>query len=69
MERASETAKVQQGILDGKVDETDIRTMIFDILSSRKKFVYDAKERLTFYIGFLGPVFKFCAVDASTISK
>ena len=32
--------------------------MVFDIFSSRKKFTYDFRERLTLYFGFLGPVYK-----------
>lgn len=40
------------------MDEGDIKTMVFDIFSSRKKFTYDLRERLNLYMGFLGPVFK-----------
>jgi excinuclease UvrABC ATPase subunit len=55
---ASENTKVQESLTDGDVDMSDIKTMVFDIFSSRKKFTYDFRERLTLYFGFLGPVYK-----------
>jgi len=56
--RIVENAKVQESLIDGDVDDNDIKTMVFDIFSSRKKFTYDFRERLTLYFGFLGPVYK-----------
>jgi hypothetical protein len=57
--RREENAKVQDSLIDGDVDDNDIKTMVFDIFSSRKKFTYDFRERLNLYMSFLGPVFKF----------
>jgi len=45
-------------LTDGDVDMSDIKTMVFEIFSSRKKFTYDFRERLTLYFGFIGPVLK-----------
>lgn len=55
-----EKDKVIESLIDGDVDESDIKTMVFDIFSSRKKFVYDFRERLVLYFGFLGPLYRFC---------
>ena len=56
--KKTENKKAQESLVNGNVDESDIITMVFDIFSSRKKFTYDFRERLTLYFGFLGPVYK-----------
>jgi len=41
------------------VDKGDIKSIIFDIFSKRKKFVYGLRERTRLYLGFLGKAAKF----------
>ena len=45
--RRKENDKAQESLADGDVDDSDIITMVFDIFSSRKKFVF-AKINLYF---------------------
>lgn len=51
--RRKENDKAQESLADGDVDDSDIITMVFDIFSSRKKFVF---AKINLYFGFLGPV-------------
>jgi hypothetical protein len=51
-------AKAKASLLDGNVDQSDIKTIVFDIFSKRKQFHYESKERLWLYLGFLVPVLK-----------
>ncbi len=41
MVREKENEKVKESLKDGDVDKTDIQTMVFDIFSSRTKFIYN----------------------------
>jgi len=51
------------------VDISDIKTIVFDIFSKRKKFVYDLKERTMLYLGFLGKAAKFCRCCPKTFKS
>ena len=54
--RELENQKVRESLRDGGVDEDDIKNMVFDIFSSRKKFNYDFSQRLGLYLNFKLPI-------------
>lgn len=58
MTRKLENEKVQASLQDGNVDNSDMRTMMFDIFSSRKKFIFNLKQRLNLYFGYIGHFLK-----------
>ena len=45
---------------DSNVDDSDIMTMVFDIFSSRTKFIYDFKLRLRLYFASFYKLLKVC---------
>jgi hypothetical protein len=42
----------------GKLNQSDIQTIVFDIFRKRRQFDYNIKERVWLYLGFLSPVLK-----------
>ena len=56
MKKDNEKAKAN--LEAGNVDQSDIKTIVFEIFSKRKQFHYKLKERLWLYLGFLAPVLK-----------
>ena len=56
--KSAEVKQAQDSLRDGDVDESDIKTMVFEIFSGRKKFVYGFKQRVNLYFGFLGKILK-----------
>jgi hypothetical protein len=52
--------KVLDNLSSGKVDGDDIKTILFDIFSSRQKFNFSLKERFFLYLGPLKTFLKCC---------
>jgi len=52
--------KTLKSLKDGNIDNEDISNITFDIFSTKKKFVYDLRERIMLYFGFLAPIIKCC---------
>jgi hypothetical protein len=50
--------KAKASLEAGNIDQSDIKTIVFDIFSKRKQFNYKLKERVWLYLGFLAPVLK-----------
>jgi len=44
---------MQEKINEGKIEKGNIASLLFEIYSTRQKFVYDLKERFKLYFGFL----------------
>lgn len=46
------------------MEDKDIRTIVFDIFSRRKKFDFSVGKRITLYFGFIGYLLRFCRCKA-----
>ena len=58
--RHKEQIDVLAALNESKVADKDIRAIVFDMFSRRKKFVYDLSKRIILYLGYLGYMLRFC---------
>lgn len=57
--RTKENMMVHNHLEESKIDDNDIRSIVFDIFSRRKKFMIDFGKRITLYFGFLAYLLRF----------